>query len=219
MNLNAILNRRYSTKDFDPSKKISESDFHQLKALLRMSPSSTNIQPWHFIIGQTREGKERIAKGAQGMFQFNQSKIINASHVIVFCSRTSTDEDYMQELISQEEIDGRFPNEEIKKTVFAARNMFADIHRYDLKDFQHWMEKQVYLNMGSFLLGAAFLGLDAVPMEGVDLKVIDEEFELRQKGFTAIAVVAVGYHSSSDFNAPDKTPKSRLPEDKIITLY
>lgn len=216
MNLNDILNWRYSTKAFNPEKKISEDDFEQVKSLLQMSPSSTNLQPWHFIIASTENGKDRIAKGTRKDFDFNTSKIIDASHVIVFCSRINAHDDYMKHLLQQEDQDGRYSDEEAKQRTYGARNLFTDIHRYDLKDLQHWMEKQVYLNMGNLLLGVAALGIDAVPMEGVDAKVIDQEFQLREKGFTTIGVVSLGYRSEDDFNA--KLPKSRLPQDEIFTV-
>ncbi|NOQ28009.1 MAG: oxygen-insensitive NAD(P)H nitroreductase [Bacteroidales bacterium] len=218
MNISEILNWRYSTKEFDATKKISNEDLEQVKALLQMSPSSTNIQPWHFIIADSKEGKERVAKGTQGFFQFNEQKVNDASHVIVFCARTDADNNYMLHLLEQEEKDGRYPNDEIKQMVFGARNIFANIHRYDLKDIQHWMEKQVYMNMGNLLLGVAALGIDALPMEGLDMKSIDEEFALREKGFTAIGVISLGYRTENDFNDPGKTPKSRLPEEEIFTI-
>lgn len=216
MNLTETLNWRYSTKEFDPNKKISEEDLEQVRNLLRMSPSSTNIQPWHFILTGTEEGKARIAKGTEGFYHFNAKKVTDASHVVVFCSRTSADEAYMQHLLEQEDKDGRYPNEEIKQAMYGGRNIFADMHRYDFKDFQHWLEKQVYLNIGSFLLGVAALGIDAVPMEGIDLKAIDEEFSLREKGFTSVTAVSIGYRTETDFNA--KTPKSRLPEEELFTI-
>jgi len=50
------------------------------------------------------------------------------------------------------------------------------------------------------------------------MKLIDEEFALREKGFTAVGVVAMGYRTESDFNEPAKTPKSRLPEQEIFTI-
>ncbi len=218
VNVKEILDWRYSTKEFNPEKKISEEDVAQVKNLLRMSPSSTNIQPWHFIVAGTEEGKERVAKGTQGFFQFNEAKVKDASHVVVFCSRIAAEDDYMQHLLEQEDKDGRYPNEDIKQQVYGARNIFANIHRLDLKDQQHWMDKQVYLNVGNFLLGVAALGLDAIPMEGLDFKAIDEEFGLREKGFTSVVAVSVGYRKDSDFNTPDKTPKSRLPESEVITV-
>lgn len=218
MNVVETLNWRYSTKEFDPAKKISDEDMEIVRAILRMSPSSTNIQPWHFIIAGSEEGKKRVAKGTQGFYQFNEQKVLDASHVLVFCARTEADEDYMKHLLDVEEKDGRYPNEEIKQMVFGARGIFANMHRFDLKDLQHWMEKQVYMNMGNALLGVASLGIDALPMEGVDLKQLDEEFGLREKGFTAVAVISMGYRKESDFNTPEKTPKSRLPEEEIFTF-
>ena len=217
MNIKEIVNWRYTTKDFDPAKKVSNEDMEQVKALLRMSPSSTNIQPWHFIIAETKEGKERMAKGTQGGFIFNESKVKNASHVVLFCSRTSADQNYMEHVLEVEDKDGRYPNNEIKQGMHGGRNMFADIHKFDLKDLPHWLEKQVYLNIGGFLLGVAALGIDAAPMEGIDVKALDEEFGLREKGFTAITAVAIGYRTDKDFNSTDKTPKSRLPESEIFT--
>jgi nitroreductase/dihydropteridine reductase len=218
MNVIDILNWRYSTKEFNPTKKISEEDFSKVKTLLQMSPSSTNIQPWHFILASDEDGKKRIAKGTQGFYQFNEQKVMDASNVIVFCARTEANKEYMKHLLEVEDQDVRYPNEEIKQMVFGARNIFADMHKYDYKDQQHWMEKQVYMNMGNFLLGVPSLGIDALPMEGVDMKLIDEEFDLRAKGFTAVGVVSLGYRQESDFNTPDKTPKSRLPQEEIFTI-
>ena len=45
-NITEAMKWRYSTKDFDTNKKISKEDFQSLKDILRLSPSSTNIQPW-----------------------------------------------------------------------------------------------------------------------------------------------------------------------------
>lgn len=109
MNLTTILNNRYSVKEFDATKKISEADFQQVKDVLRLSPSSVNLQPWHFLIADTAAGKERIAKGTQGFFQFNTPKVLDASHVIVFAARTNADDAYMNSILEQEDKDGRIP--------------------------------------------------------------------------------------------------------------
>ena len=50
------------------------------------------------------------------------------------------------------------------------------------------------------------------------MKAMDEEFDLHQKGFTAITAVSIGYRTDKDFNTTDKTPKSRLAEKEIITI-
>ena len=214
-NITEAMNWRYSTKEFDANKKISAADFQSLKDILRLSPSSTNIQPWHFVIADDEAGKARIAKGTQGMFDFNTAKVKDASHVIIFCSRIYANDEFLHEVLDKEDADGRFAEPKFKEQMNQVRKMFLDIRRYEQKDEPHWLVEQVYLNMGALLLGAATLGIDAVPMEGADLKALDEEFELRSKGYTAVAVISLGYRSEDDFNAD--LPKSRLSEASIIT--
>lgn len=214
MNIIKTLETRYSTKEFDSSKSFTEEDLNNLESLLQLSPSSTNVQPWQFVVASTEEGKKRVAKAAEGFFSFNQPKVLDASAVIVFAGRTHIDEEYLLKVLASEDKDGRFLEEQWKNDTHMGRSTFVDFHKYDYKDAQHWAEKQLYLNLGNFLLGAAALGFDALPMEGLDMKLLDQEFGLREKGYSSAIVVAVGYHKDSDFN---KTlPKSRLPKEAII---
>ena len=210
--------QRYTTKAYDPSRRISDENVEKLKELLRFSPSSTNIQPWHFILASTPEGKARVAKAAERLYPFNKPSILNASHVVVFASRLTADEDYLLHVLDTEDKDGRFDadKETFKAQMHGGRSLFVNLHKQDFKDVQHWMDKQVYLNLGQFLLGAAALGIDATPMEGIEIPVLDQEFGLREKGYSALVVVPLGYHDpETDYNA--KVPKSRLPYSEILT--
>jgi nitroreductase / dihydropteridine reductase len=209
--------KRHTTKAYDPNRRISDETVKRLKELLRFSPSSTNIQPWHFVIASTQEGKKRVAKATE-KYPFNRPSILNASHVVVFASRLAVDEDYLQHVLEQEDKDGRFETdkETHKSAMHGGRSLFVNLHKQDFKDVQHWMDKQVYLNLGQFLLGAAALGVDATPMEGIEIPVLDSEFGLREKGYSALFVVPLGYHDpEQDYNAT--LPKSRLPYTDILT--
>lgn len=217
MQLIEALQRRYATKAFDSAKKLPEAVVEQLFALLRLSPSSTNIQPWHFIVASSAEGKARLAKGAGGSYSYNESKILNASHVVLFCARTQVDDEHLQRVLAAEEQDGRFATApKVKDAAHNTRLAYLNEHKYIKKDVPHWLEKQVYLNLGSFLLGAGLLGIDAVPMEGIDQAVLDAEFGLNERDLTAVTAVALGYRADTDFNAG--LPKSRLAVDDIFTL-
>lgn len=209
--------KRHTVKAYSPDKKISDADIEKVKDLLRFSPSSVNSQPWHFILASTEEGKKRVAKGTEDKYPFNTPSILNASHVVVFCSKLNIEGDYLQSLLEQEDKDGRFAADpDFKGQMDGARNFFINIHKHDLKDAQHWMDKQVYLNLGQFLLGVAALGIDATPMEGIDPKAIDEEFGLRERGYSSLVVVTLGYHDEEkDYNAT--LPKSRLPLSETLT--
>lgn len=82
MDIVSVALKRYSTKAFDATKKLTAGEAEQLKTLLQYSPSSTNSQPWHFIVASTDEGKARVAKAASGTYVFNERKILDASHVV-----------------------------------------------------------------------------------------------------------------------------------------
>lgn len=211
------VKNRHTTKAYDPNKKISAEDIEKVKELLRYSASSTNAQPWHFILASTDEGKKRITKGTEEKYPFNTPSILNASHVVVFCSKLEMDDAHLLKVLEQEEKDNRYTADpSFKGQMDGARKMFVNLHKHDYKDVQHWMDKQVYLNIGAFLLGVSTLGIDATPMEGIDVKAIDEEFGLREQGYTSLVVVPIGYSDAkNDYNA--ELPKSRLPYSEILT--
>jgi nitroreductase/dihydropteridine reductase len=214
-NIVSSARKRYATKVFDPSKTIPPDTVQAMKEMLRLSPSSVNSQPWHFIIAETADGKARLAKATEGPFAYNKNKVLNSSHVVVFCSRLDADATYLQRLTDQEASDKRFATDEAKAEQHAKRTGYFNLHKETLKDFPIWAAKQTYLNAGSFLISVASLGLDAVPIEGFDSAVLDQEFGLKAKGFASQVIVAVGYRREDDFNAP--LPKSRLPLEETVT--
>jgi len=138
MNIVEVAKARYATKKFDASKRISDDHFSQIKALLRLSPSSINSQPWHFIIADSAAGKQQIAKGAEGAYSANKTKILDASHVILFCAKTEISDDYLQKITNQEELDGRFPKPEGKALALKVRGFYTDLHRQDWNDVECW---------------------------------------------------------------------------------
>ncbi|MGL4580982.1 MAG: oxygen-insensitive NAD(P)H nitroreductase [Shewanella sp.] len=212
--LSFFAKKRYTSKAFDPTKTIAADKIAEIKTLLQYSPSSTNSQPWHFILASSAEGKALIAKSTEN-FAFNTQKILNASHVLVLCTRSQLDEAHLLNVLEQEAKDGRFADEAGKNSQHAGRSFFANMHKHEMKDAQHWMEKQVYLALGTLMLGASVLDIDACPIEGFDPVVLNQTLGLREKGVGASVIVALGYHSEDDFNA--KLPKSRLAQEVIFT--
>ncbi len=209
------LKNRYTTKIYDTNKKISKEDFAEIENILQLSPTSTNLQPLHFIIADDEEGKKRVAKATEGFFSFNEEKILNASHVIVFCSKTIVEEEHLEKVLEKEDKDGRYSEKKFKEQVGTARSSFLNAHRFDMKDEATWHKHQSYITFGAVLLGAAMLGIDATPIEGIDSKILAEEFNLKEKNLMANTVIALGYHKEDDFNS--KLPKSRLSKEDIIS--
>lgn len=217
MDIARIALTRHTCKAYDPTRRIPAGQIEQLKTLLRHAPSSVNSQPWHFFVAGTDAGKARVTKGTpEGTpYSANGAKIRNASHVVVLCARTGIDDAHLAALLAQEEKDGRFPTPESREMQAKGRGFYVGLHREHLRDTQSWAEKQVYLALGTLLLGAATLEIDATPIEGFDPALLDEELGLPEKGLRSIVLVALGYRSAADFNAG--LPKSRLPAEAVIT--
>ena len=55
-----ITHQRKTAKAFEPGCELTPEQSAAIRDLLRMSPSSTNAQPWHFFIAKTEAGKRRI---------------------------------------------------------------------------------------------------------------------------------------------------------------
>jgi len=216
MTLNDAVARRHTVKAFASGKSLPQEEIETLLNVLRNSPSSVNSQPWHFVVASTPEGREQIAQSTTGAFVYNGPKVLNASHVIALCMRTDLDDAHLQNVLAQEEQDGRFAKPEGKVGQDKSRRGYVNMHRYEQRDIPQWMEKQVYLALGGLLLGAAMLGIDATPMEGFDQRALDQALGLREKGFTSVVLVSLGYRSDEDFNAA--LPKSRLPREEIFTF-
>ena len=216
MDILSAAKKRHTAKAYDSERRIPEEVMQQVYDLLRNSASSVNSQPWHFIVANTPEGRARIAKATQGGYVYNAAKVNDASHVIVLCARVDMDEAHLDALLEQEERDGRFRDAQARTGQDATRRGYVNQHRYGTKDVAQWLEKQVYLALGTALIGAATLEIDATPMEGFDQKILDAEFGLNEKGLTSLVLVSFGYSSPADFNAG--LPKSRLTQEATFTF-
>ena len=215
MNISQLVTSRRTTKAFDTSRRVPENAIEEIKTLLRYAPSSVNSQPWHFIIAGSDEAKGRIADTLKTNFAYNEGKVRASSHVLVFCARNTIDEAHTNQLLEQEDADGRFSTADAKAGQNATRSFYVKLHGETLNDIPAWIDRQIYLALGSLLLGVAALGVDACPMEGIDTAALDNALGLKEKGLRSVVMVALGYSGANDFNA--KLPKSRLPAAQIIS--
>lgn len=215
MNIAQIATSRRTCKAFDPSRKIPEATMAELRTVLRFAPASVNSQPWHFIVASSDEGKAKLAETLAGNFAYNAPKVAKCSHAILLCAKTDLDDAHLTAVLAQEEADGRFPTPEGKTLQNNSRTFYVKSHRDDKKDLDAWIDRQIYIALGNLLMAAATLGVDACPMEGIDVAAIDAAFGLPAKGLRCVVAVALGYSGEDDFNA--KLPKSRLPEASVFT--
>ncbi len=209
--------RRYSCKHFDPTRKIPTEQLQALKEIIRISPSSVNCQPWHLLMTDSDAGKTLVTQSTEGFFKFNTKKILEASNIFIFCLKTNLNDTHFDTLARKELADGRYTDEAVMQRAKEVRNWFIDQHANVIKDLKSWASYQIYLNLGQFLLAAADMNIDSLPIEGFDKDVLSQVLNLKEKNLEPLVIVALGYSTADDFN---KTlPKSRFALEDIFTTF
>ncbi|ATZ63928.1 MULTISPECIES: oxygen-insensitive NAD(P)H nitroreductase [Acinetobacter] len=215
MDLLTVAKTRYTTKAYDATKKIPQEQFERLVEILRLTPSSINIQPWHFFIADHDEAKQRIAKALVGKYAYNAPKVLDSSHTILFCTKADISEQHLADLLQQDDLSGRFKDEKAKQGQKESRSGYVSYYRNEKGDIQRWAENQTFIALGQMLLAAGIEGIDATPIGGFDEAILTEELGLTEKNLIPSVIMTLGYRSDVDFNA--KLPKSRLAQKDVIT--
>ncbi|TWP26230.1 NAD(P)H-dependent oxidoreductase [Apibacter muscae] len=196
MNFLELARNRYTTKQYDTTKKVSDEDIEKLKEILQLGPSSINSQPWKFTIVSNEELKKKFAKSSF----INESRVNQASHLVIFSciDNLSVFEESMKDYLDEGSIN--YYNQMIKTKPETT--------------IKEWLHNQVYISLGYFLSACAAMGIDSTPMEGI----VKEEYDelLKIKDYTTMFAVAIGYRHPEDKNQPNITPKSRKDQEQII---
>jgi len=196
MDFKTLAADRYTTKKYDPTKKISEELVEELKQILHLSPSSINSQPWRFTFIGDQNLKEKLAK-----YSFhNEEKVKDASHIVVFSVIDDLD-------LFEKQMTGYLPEGAI---AYYNKNIKPGTEA----QIKAWMANQVYLSLGFFLSAAASLEIDSTPMEGINTAEYDHVLEL--KNYRTLFAVAIGYRDAEDFNQPAVKSKSRIDIEKVV---
>lgn len=199
MNFLDLAKSRYTTKSYNPNKRISEETITELKEILSLSPSSINSQPWKFIFISDEKLKSELA----GVSYFNQQKINDASHLVVF----SVIDDIQ---LFENQIRQNLPEGSVNYY-----NQF--LKPKPESEIKSWLEHQVYLSLGFFLSACASMDIDSSPMEGIKNEEYDKILQL--DGYKSLFAVAIGYRNPEDFNQPSIKAKSRLSLEQTIQSF
>ena len=201
------LNWRYATKQFDPTRKISAEDWNTLEEALVLSPSSIGLQPWNFLVIDSPELRTQLQAASWG-----QPQIVNASHLVVFTTKTSYSEADLDAHIQRAAQVRNISLEELAPLKAMALN--GVVNGKDDAQRREWAFNQTYIALGNLLTSAALLGIDACPMEGISREEYDKILGLTEQGLGSAMVATLGYRSSEDKYA--STPKVRFERKDVV---
>ena len=206
MDLIESLNWRYATKKFS-NKKLSEDKLQKIVDAINLSASSVGIQPYRLLVIENQKIRKEL-----GADSFNP-QITEASHLLVFAAYNSVKKDHIENYIKRIVKVREIPEESLVDFKRSLDNYLLE--RTDEQNFI-WSAKQAYIALGTGLIAAANLQVDATPMEGFNSEKFDEILGLKEKGLKSVVLLALGYRDEEN-DIFSKLKKVRLPKEEFVT--
>ncbi|RSK38619.1 NAD(P)H-dependent oxidoreductase [Mangrovimonas spongiae] len=207
MSLINDLQWRYAAKAMN-GKTVPQEKIDYILEAARLAPSSSGLQPYEILVITNKELKEKIKPIA-----FNQSQIVDASHVLVFAAWDNYTLDRIENVFQATLKERNLPSD----TMDAYKERLWGLYEPLGEEWhaQH-TAKQAYIAFGMAIAAAAEQKVDATPMEGFDAEALDNLLELNKKGLKSALVLTLGYRDdNNDWLVGMK--KVRTPKEKFIT--
>lgn len=206
MDLIQDLNWRYATKSYS-NEKVSEEKLNFILEATNLSASSIGLQPYRLFLIDNMELKAKL-----GANSFNK-QIAQSSHLLIFAAFNKVTTQHVHELV----------NLTAKKqgvTIESLDGLFtaADAHFKSRSDEENklWAQKQTYIALGTALIAAANVRVDATPMEGFDAFLFDELLGLKEKDLHSVVILSLGYRDEANDYLANRS-KVRISVEEMVT--
>jgi nitroreductase len=190
MSLIDKLQWRYATKKMDPAKAVPPEKVDQILEAIRLTASSSGLQPYEVLVITNKEVREQIKPIANG-----QSQITDCSHLLIFAAWDNYTAERINNAFDMTEKIRNFTSE----SGTAYRQML--LKAYPARDaeinFTH-AAKQAYIGLGTALIAAAEAEVDSTPMEGFDPQALDAILNLKEKGLRSVVMLPLGYRKADE---------------------
>ena len=207
MSLLKALKWRYATKKFDTSKVISAANIENIKEGFNLTATSYGLQPVQLLLVHNKAIQKELVP-----ISMNQQQVEQASHLAIFCVKTTLDADYVIEYFDRIKTIRKTPDEILASF---RTHIIDSFGAKSAEEIHLWGAKQAYLAMGNLLAVCADLNIDACPMEGFEPDKYDAYFDLKAKGLRSVLIMPMGYRAEDDPFAAMK--KVRKPISESIT--
>ncbi|OAB43825.1 nitroreductase family protein [Paenibacillus antarcticus] len=198
---NAVINERHSVRKYDSSWKISQEEINEILSDAILAPSSSNLQPWRFIVIQDQSLKEQLLPIAN-----NQQQIVDASAVIAVIGDLNAYENV--EKIHGIAVDAGVMTPEIKDMMVTnTMKVYPNVGAEKLKEIALVDGGLVSMQL---MLAAKAKGYDTVPMGGYNAVQFKELFNISDR-YTTVMLIALGKA------AVEGRPSVRLPLEDVTS--
>ncbi|MFS0671295.1 nitroreductase family protein [Peribacillus frigoritolerans] len=196
-----VAKERRSVRQYDAEYVMTEEEIREILEIAIQAPSSSNLQPWRFLVIQDKQTQQELLPIAN-----YQQQIVDASAVIAVLADI---EGYK----SAERIYGELVNKGIMKNEIKEPYVASILHNYG--NFSAEKALSVAMIDGGLvsmqiMLAAKAKGYDTVPMGGFDEAKFVDAFNVPEN-FKPVMLISLGKGTKAGFE------KVRLPLDTILT--
>lgn len=178
-----VIRERHSVRKYDPARKLSEGEIGDLLNDAILAPSSSNLQPWRFIVITDQALKEQLLPIAN-----NQQQVVDASAVIAVLGDLEAYRNV--DKIWDSAVEAGYATKEV-------RDRMAENTWNAYSSFSREVQKDIALVDGGLvsmqlMLAAKARGYDTVPMGGYNAQKFREMFQIPER-YATVMLIAVGY--------------------------
>lgn len=196
-----IITGRRSIREYDPSVKISKEEMTEILTEATLAPSSVNLQPWRFLVIDSKEGKETL----KPLAMFNQKQVETSSAVIaVFVDMNSLA--YIEEIYDTAVERGLMPAEVRDRQVPGIKGMLSSVPEQQMKEMNLIDAGLVSMQL---MLAARAHGYDTNPIGGYEKDQIAEAYGMDKERYQPVMLISIGKAAEEGYQSV------RLPIEEI----
>ena len=186
MNAVEAMQWRYAVKAMN-GEKVSDDKIERILEAIRLSPSSTGLQPYELLVITNPELKSELKAAAH-----NQSQVEDCSHLLVFASWDTYTADRVNawfDLVNEVRGVQGEGWEKYRNSILSSY-----VPRSAEVNFEH-ASKQACIAFGIAMLATAMEEVDSTPMEGFVPAEVDRILGLEAKGLKSVLLLPLGYRN------------------------
>ncbi len=201
--LSEVIKDRHSVRKYDASYQISIDEIKDIIQEATTAPSSSNLQPWRFMVFQDQETKKELRAIA-----YNQEQVETASAVIAVLGDKEMYKSIDKVYLSAHEA-GYMDKANMERLIASANNTYPNAPEEIRKNIAAFDTGLISMQL---MLIAKERGYDTVPMGGFDKQQFIEKFNVSERYFP-IVLIPLGKAAAPAFGS------TRLPIEDVIIEY
>ncbi|PAD67151.1 nitroreductase family protein [Bacillus sp. 7586-K] len=198
--LSTIIRDRHSVRKYDASFKIPREEIEEILSEAILAPSSSNLQPWRFIVIDDQEVKKELRQIAN-----NQEQVETSSAIIAVLGDKEMYHNI--EKVYRSNYEAGFMNlETVEQIIQNSKNYYTQASEEIRKNIASFDTGLVSMQL---MLIAKAKGYDTVTMGGFDKEKFMKKFNITDR-YMPIVLIAIGKATAPAYQT------TRIPLKEII---